>query len=61
QSKRSISVKLSNIDVSVNGNKATARFRQEYKADSLSVSSGKRIDLVRSGGEWVIVKESTGS
>jgi tetratricopeptide (TPR) repeat protein len=61
QGKRSISVKLSRIDISVNGNKATARFHQDYKADSLSVSSGKRVDLVRSGGEWVIVKESTGS
>lgn len=61
QGKRNISVKLSKISVSVNGNKATARFRQDYKADSLDISSGKRIDLVRSGGEWVIVKESTGS
>ena len=59
--KRSISVKVSGLKVSVNGNKATAQFRQEYKADSLSVSSGKRLDLVRSGGNWVIVKESTGS
>ena len=61
QSKRSISVKLSNIRVSVNGNKATARFRQDYKADNLNISSGKHVDLVRSGGEWVIVKESSGS
>lgn len=60
-SKRSISVKLSDINVTVNGDKATARFRQEYKADSLDISSGKRLDLVRSGGNWVIVKESTGS
>lgn len=59
--KRSISVKVSGLKVSVNGNKATAQFRQEYKADSLSVSSGKRLDLVRNGGNWVIVKESTGS
>ena len=59
--KRSISVKISGLKVSVNGNKATAQFRQEYKADSLSVSSGKRLDLVRNGGNWVIVKESTGS
>lgn len=59
--KRSISVKISGLKVSVNGNKATAQFRQEYKADNLSVSSGKRLDLVRSGGNWVIVKESTGS
>jgi predicted type IV restriction endonuclease len=49
------------LRVDVNGNKATATFRQEYKADSLSVSSGKRLDLVRSGNTWVIVKESTGS
>ncbi len=59
--KRSISVKVSGLKVSVNGNKATAQFRQEYKADNLSVSSGKRLDLVRNGGNWVIVKESTGS
>jgi ketosteroid isomerase-like protein len=61
QGKRSISVKLSDIDVTVSGNKATARFHQDYKADSLSISSGKRVDMVRTGGEWVIVKESSGS
>jgi tetratricopeptide (TPR) repeat protein len=59
--KRSISVKISNVDVTVNGNKATARFRQDYKADSLDISGGKRVDLVRSNGTWVIVKESAGS
>jgi tetratricopeptide (TPR) repeat protein len=60
-SKRSISVKLSDITVKVSGNKATAHFRQDYKADSLSVSSGKRLDLVHAGGAWVIVKETSGS
>ena len=59
--KRNISVKISNIKIDVNGNKATARFHQDYKADSLSVSSGKRVDLVRSGNNWLIVKESAGS
>ena len=59
--KRSISVKLSGIKVTVNGNKAVAQFRQDYRADGLNVSSGKRLDLVRSGGNWVIAKESTGS
>lgn len=59
--KRSISVKLSGLKITVNGNKATAQFRQDYKADSLSVSSGKRLELVRAGGKWVIAKESTGS
>jgi murein L,D-transpeptidase YafK len=60
-SKRSISVKVSDFDVKISGNKAVVRFRQDYKADSLSVSSGKRLDLVRTGNEWVIVKEVSGS
>jgi ketosteroid isomerase-like protein len=60
-SKRKISVKVSDIDVTVNGNKATARFRQEYKADSLDISSGKRMDFNKVGSEWLIVKESSGS
>ncbi len=58
--KRSISVKVSSLKISVNGNKATARFRQDYNADNLSVTSGKRLELVRNGSNWVIVKESTG-
>jgi tetratricopeptide (TPR) repeat protein len=59
--KRSISVKISDLNVKIEGNKATARFRQDYRADSLNVSSGKRLDLVRNGNEWVIVKENSGS
>ncbi|MEK6667213.1 MAG: tetratricopeptide repeat protein [Pseudomonadota bacterium] len=59
--KRSISVKVSSLKITVNGNKAIAQFRQDYHADSLSVSSGKRLELVRSGSSWVIAKESTGS
>ncbi|WP_052162820.1 nuclear transport factor 2 family protein [Aquabacterium sp. NJ1] len=60
-SKRSISVKISGIKVDVSGNKATVRFHQDYKADSLSISSGKRMEMVRSGNNWLIVKESAGS
>ncbi len=59
--KNKISVKLDNLAVSVNGNKAQARFKQNYNADSLAVSSRKTLDLVKSGDRWVIVKESTGS
>jgi len=59
--KRSITVKISNLKVNVDGNKATARFRQDYKADSLDISGSKRLDLIRSNGNWVIVKESAGS
>ncbi|TAK97764.1 MAG: tetratricopeptide repeat protein [Aquabacterium sp.] len=60
-SKHNISVKISGVKVDINGNKATVRFHQDYKADSLSVSSGKRLDMVRSGNNWVIAKESAGS
>ena len=60
-SKRNISVKISGVKVDINGNKATVRFHQDYKADSLSVSSGKRLDMVRTGNTWVIAKESAGS
>lgn len=60
-SKRSIAVKISNVKVDVNGDKAVVRFHQDYKADSLSISSGKRIDMVRRGNNWLIAKESAGS
>jgi len=54
-------VKVSNLKVDVSGNKASVQLRQEYKADSLNVSSSKRLELVRTGNNWVIVKESAGS
>ena len=59
--KSRISVKLSGVSVAINGGKAVAKFRQDYDADSLSVSSRKVLDLARVGDRWVIVRESTGS
>ncbi|WP_462388244.1 L,D-transpeptidase Cds6 family protein [Acidovorax sp. Q11] len=58
--KSKISVKLSDIAVSVQGDKATARFRQAYSADALNVTSRKTLDLMNSNGRWTIVRESTG-
>jgi len=58
--KSKITVKLSDIAVSVQGDKATARFRQAYSADALNVTSRKTLDLVNSNGRWAIVRESTG-
>ena len=58
--KSSISVKLNDLAVSVNGSKATVKFKQAYSADSLNVSSRKTLDLVKSGERWLIVRESTG-
>lgn len=61
QGKRNIEVKLSGIKIEIKGDKALARFTQDYKADSFSETSSKRVDLVRSGNNWLIAKESTGS
>ena len=58
--KSRISVKLNDIAVSVDGSKATVKFKQAYSADSLNVSSRKTLDLVKTGDRWVIVRESTG-
>ena len=58
--KNSISVKLENVSVAVQGSKAVVKFRQDYRADSLAVSSRKTLDLVRSGDKWLIQRESTG-
>lgn len=59
--KSRITLKLNNLDVTVNGNKASAKFRQDYSADSLNVSSRKTLDLEKVGDRWVIVRESTGN
>jgi ketosteroid isomerase-like protein len=59
--KSRINVRVSDLSVSVSGNKATARFKQAYSADSLNVTSRKTLDLVKTGDRWVIVRESTGT
>lgn len=56
-----IDVDISELSVSVNGDRASAKFRQAYSSDSLSVTSRKTLDLVKSGNRWLIVRESTGS
>lgn len=58
--KSKITVQLSDIAVTVNGDKATARFRQAYRADALNINSRKTLDLVSNQGRWTIVRESTG-
>jgi tetratricopeptide (TPR) repeat protein len=58
--KSKISVQVSNLDIKINGSKATARFKQDYDADSLSVDSRKTLELTRVDNRWMIVRESTG-
>ena len=59
--KNKIRVELSNIRVALNGDKATARFRQDYQGDSLRVSSNKSLALAKEGKRWVIVREMAGN
>jgi ketosteroid isomerase-like protein len=59
--KSTITVKLENLTVKVIGNQAVVKFRQSYRADALSVSSRKTLDMVKTGDQWQIVKESTGN
>ncbi|MDP2818307.1 MAG: tetratricopeptide repeat protein [Polaromonas sp.] len=58
--KSRITVKLSNVSVAVKGSKATAKFKQDYSADALNVSSRKTLDMAKAGERWLIVRESTG-
>jgi ketosteroid isomerase-like protein len=56
--KSKIAVKLDNLNVSVSGDKAVAKFRQDYRADAVAVSSRKTLELARSGERWLIVREA---
>ncbi len=56
-----IGVDLSDISVPVNGDRATAKFRQAYSSDTLNVTSRKTLDLVKSGNRWLILRETAGS
>lgn len=57
--KSNISVKLEHLTVTINGNTATAKFKQDYRASGLAVSSRKTLTLGKYGERWLIVKEST--
>ncbi len=59
--KSNISVKINNLQISINGNKAVAKFRQDYRAGGLAVSSRKVLDLSKNGERWQITKETIGN
>lgn len=59
--KTKISVSISNLQVKVQGNTATAVFVQNYQADQLKVSGRKTLRLILRNGNWLITQESVGS
>lgn len=58
--KDNITVSLQNVRVSVDGDQATAKFRQRYVAGSLNSTTRKTLALRHEKGSWRIVRESTG-
>lgn len=60
-SRKQIKVELADLRVTVEGDHATAKFKQVYSSDALSVTSRKTLQLVRSNGRWLIRQETVGS
>jgi len=59
--RKHIAVEVSDLRVSVNGDRAQAHFKQTYESDTLTTSGHKTLDLVRSpSGKWLIKQESVG-
>lgn len=58
--KSSISVGIEDLVISVNGQAASARFKQVYRADKVKETGRKTLELQRVGSQWLIKKESAG-
>jgi tetratricopeptide (TPR) repeat protein len=59
--KGKISVKIESPNVSIEGNSATVKFRQNYVSDRLTANSRKTLMLVKHGARWQIKQERTGN
>ena len=55
-----LQVAVEDIKVTLNGDKATVRFRQHYRSSSLKSSTSKTVVFVRSGAKWLIQQERVG-
>lgn len=53
-----ISVSVDTPQVAISGDKATAKFRQHYKATGLASSTTKTLVFVRNGSKWLIKEEN---
>ena len=56
---KDLSVQVSDIRIQSSGaDRASVRFRQQYRSKSLTNTSTKRMELVRNGDKWLIMQES---
>lgn len=58
--KDAITVSVRDLRVNVNGNRATAVFRQHYAAGAFKATTIKTLHMQREGSKWLIVREETG-
>lgn len=56
-----IQVSYENLRITVDGDKATARFRQHYKSATLKTSSNKVLQMGKRDDKWQILQERVGS
>lgn len=54
-----IKVDISDLKVQIQGNRATATFRQRYTADNYQSNDRKTLELQREGDKWLITREFT--
>ena len=54
----SISVRISNLNITGNNNQAVATFTQHYSSKILKSNAGKRLELRKINGEWKIYRET---
>ncbi|MBK7663460.1 MAG: tetratricopeptide repeat protein [Sterolibacteriaceae bacterium] len=55
-----IDVDIEDLAVEIDGDKATAQFRQHYRSANLNSSTGKTLVLTRHGDKWQIQQERIG-
>ena len=57
-SKKSISVGVSQVQITLQGQKATVRFQQIYESDNFKGNSRKTLEMSKQGPRWLIVRET---
>ena len=57
-SKKKIAVELKQVQVQIQGNKATVKFQQIYESDNFKGNSRKTLDMTKQGDRWLILRES---
>ncbi|WP_344765772.1 L,D-transpeptidase Cds6 family protein [Actimicrobium antarcticum] len=61
EGKGNINIKIESLKISVDGNTATAKFRQQYVSNQLRSNSPKTLVMEKQSGKWHIKQERTGS